>query len=102
MDDLRDYRFYAEDMLHPSATAQKYVWDHFSESFFSKPTRETLRQVQQIHKAMQHKPFHPGDEAHIRFAKKNLATIELLRISAPELNLTNEFAYFARIIDESL
>lgn len=102
MDDLRDYRFYAEDMLHPSTLAQRYVWDHFSETFFSKSTRETLRQVQQIRKAMQHKPFHPGDEAHIRFAKKNIATIEMLRIAAPELELTDEFAFFARIIDESL
>lgn len=102
MDDLRDYRFYAEDMLHPSVIAQRYVWDHFSESFFSKSTRETLRQVQQIRKAMQHKPFHPGDEAHIRFAKKNIATIEMLRTAVPELELADEFAFFARIIDESL
>ncbi len=102
MDDLRDYRFYAEDMLHPAPTAQRYIWDHFAESFFSKSTRETLRQVQQIRKAMQHKPFHPGDEAHVRFAKKNIAAIELLRISAPELILTEEITFFKRIIDESL
>jgi len=102
MDDLRDYRFYAEDMLHPAPTAQRYIWDHFAESFFSKPTRETLRQVQQIRKAMQHKPFHPGDEAHIRFAKKNIAVLEMLRLSAPELDLTEEITFFTRIIDESL
>lgn len=102
IDDLRDYRFYAEDMIHPTATAQRYVWDHFSDTFFSKSTKETIRQVQQIHKAMQHKPFHPSDEAHIRFAKKNIATIEMLRISAPELDLTDEFDFFARIVDESL
>jgi lysophospholipase L1-like esterase len=101
VDDLRDYRFYADDMLHPSAVAQRYVWDHFSESFFHKATKEAIRQVQQIRKAMQHKPFHPGDEAHVRFAKKYVAAIEMLRISAPELDLTNEMTYFARIIDQS-
>lgn len=102
MDDLRDYRFYAEDMLHPSPVAQKYIWEAFSEIHFSKPVREIIRQVHQIRKAMQHRPFHPGDEAHIRFAKKNIAAIEMLQATVPELNLTEEKAHFVRILSESL
>jgi hypothetical protein len=102
MDDLRDYRFYADDMLHPSTMAQRYIWDHFSETYFTKSTRETIRQVQQIRKAMNHKPFHPGDEAHKRFAMKNIAAIEVLAHSAPELNLNEEKAFFEQILEESL
>jgi hypothetical protein len=102
MDELRDYRFYADDMLHPSAVAQRYIWDHFSESYFSKATREIIRQVQQLRKAMMHRPFHPGDEAHIRFAKKNIAAIEMLAASVPELNLCEERAFFEHILEESL
>jgi hypothetical protein len=101
MDDLRDYRFYAEDMLHPSAVAQKYVWDHFSETVFSKPTREIIRQVQQLRRAMQHKPFHPGSEEHLRFAKKNLAAIQFLQAASPEVDLSVERRYFEAIIDRS-
>lgn len=99
MDDLRDYRFYAEDMVHPSVTAQRYIWDHFSDTCFSKPTKEVVRQVQQIRKAMEHKPFHPQEEAYRRFAKKNIAMIELLSVNAPELDLSEERAFFEQILE---
>jgi len=79
--------------------AQRYIWDHFADTCFSKPTKEYVRQVQQIRKAMEHKPFHPDDEAYKRFAKKNIATIELLSVNAPELDLTEERAFFERILD---
>ena len=98
MDDLRDYRFYADDMVHPSTLATNYIWDHFSESFFSKQTREMAKQVQQIRKAMEHRPFRPDESAYRRFAQKNLAAIEGLLISEPSLNLTEEKVFFERII----
>jgi len=100
LDDLRDYRFFADDMLHPSLLAQSYIWEHFSETFFNKGTREMARQVQAIHKAMEHKPFHPNDEAYKRFAQKNLAAIEGLTLSEPSLTLQDERAFFERIIRE--
>jgi GSCFA family len=99
MDDLRDYRFYADDMLHPSQVAQRYIWEHFSDTCFPKTTKEVVRQVQQVRKAMKHKPFRPDDEAFIRFAKKNIATLEILSVNAPELNLSEERAYFEQIIE---
>jgi hypothetical protein len=99
MDDLRDYRFYAEDMLHPSLLAQRYVWEHFSDTCFSKQTKEVVRQVQQLRRAMEHKPFQPGEEAYKRFAKKNIATIELLSVNTPELDLSEERAFFEKILD---
>lgn len=100
LDDLRDYRFFADDLLHPSTLAQTYIWEHFTETFFSKGTREMARQVQAIHKAMEHRPFHPNDEAYRRFAQKNLAAIEGLSLSEPSLTLNDERAYFERIIRE--
>lgn len=98
LDDLRDYRFYADDLLHPSTLAQNYIWEHFAETYFNKATREMARQVLAIHKAMEHKPFHPGDEAYRRFAQKQLAAIEGLVLSEPALTLTEERAFFERII----
>jgi len=99
MDDLRDYRFYAEDMVHPSVIAQHYIWNHFSDTCFSKPTKEVVRQVQQVRKAMEHKPFHPQEEVYRRFAKKNIATIELLSLNVPELDLSEERAFFEQILE---
>ncbi len=98
MDDLRDYRFYAEDMLHPSSVAVSYIWDHFTDSFFNKQTKEMAKQVQQIRKAMEHRPFRPDDPAYRRFAQKNLAAIEGLALSEPALDLGEEKAFFELII----
>lgn len=98
IDDLRDYRFYEEDMLHPSAVAVKYIWDAFAQFAFDKPTKEIVAQVQQIHKAMQHKPFHPEDEAFRLFAKKNLAAIAMLKSQYPDLQLDQEEAYFKDLV----
>ena len=98
MDELRDYRFYADDMLHPSPLAQQYIWEHFSESLFSKSTREIVHQVRQIRKAMLHKPFHPDSDDYFRFAKKNIAAIELLLLKSPILDLTKERMFFEKIL----
>ncbi|MCE5173857.1 MAG: GSCFA domain-containing protein [Bacteroidales bacterium] len=99
MDDLRDYRFYAEDMVHPSAIAQRYIWDYFSDTCFTKSTKDIVHQVQQIRKAMEHKPFHPEDEAYKRFAKKNIAILELLAAKAPEIDLNKERCFFEQILE---
>lgn len=93
-DDLRDYRFYADDMVHPSLMAQQYIRDRFSEIFFHRQTGEVVRQVRQIRKAAEHRPFHPNSEAYKRFAKKNIAAIELLSAMVPELDLSREKAVF--------
>lgn len=98
VDDLRDYRFYAEDMLHPSETAKQYIWEHFSDCCFSKATREIVNQVRQIRKAMQHRPFHPDSEDYVRFAKKNIAAIQMLQVASPDLDLTEERSYFEQIL----
>ncbi len=97
-DDLRDYRFYTEDMLHPSETAVKYIWEAFSQFAFDKSTRELMHQVQQLHKAMQHRPQRPDDEAYKRFAQKNLASIAVLEASQPGLDLSGERAFFQSVL----
>lgn len=97
IDDLRDYRFYDTDMLHPSQLAKDYIWEHFSETFLTKPTREIAKQVHQIRKAMNHRPLRENDDAYIRFAKKNIASIEMLKISVPELDLSDELIFFENI-----
>ncbi|MBQ9202011.1 MAG: GSCFA domain-containing protein [Bacteroidales bacterium] len=97
-DDLRDYRFYDDDLIHPSQAAVRYIWSHFGNFAFDKTTREIIQQLEQIHKAMEHRPFHPGDEAYLRFAQKNLAALSLLQHRCPELDLKKETAFFTAIL----
>lgn len=69
MDELRDYRFYAEDMLHPNLTAINYIWERFSENYISDSCFSTMEEVSNIQKAMAHKPFNPDSDSHQKFLK---------------------------------
>lgn len=70
MDELRDYRFYAEDMLHPSATAINYIWEKFQTVWISEEALEIMSEVDSIQKGMSHRPFNPSAEAHLSFLKQ--------------------------------
>jgi GSCFA family. len=70
LDDLRDYRFYADDMLHPSPQAIEYIWSKFSSSFFSADTKDAIREWKCIQRDLDHKPFHPDSEAYKEFRRK--------------------------------
>jgi hypothetical protein len=67
MDELRDYRFYAEDMLHPSAMAVDYIWERFKESTISEAAYSAMDVVESIQKGLQHRPFNPHSESHKKF-----------------------------------
>jgi hypothetical protein len=67
MDELRDYRFYAEDMLHPSQTAIDYIWKRFSENYISEENFTTLEEVCSIQKGLAHRPFNPDSDSHQKF-----------------------------------
>jgi hypothetical protein len=67
MDELRDYRFYAEDMLHPSQTAIDYIWKRFSENYISEENFATMGEVCSIQKGLAHRPFNPDSDSHQKF-----------------------------------
>ncbi|PKH49441.1 GSCFA domain-containing protein [Tenacibaculum sp. Bg11-29] len=67
MDELRDYRFYAEDMIHPNKTAINYIWDKFFTSWTSEETQQTMSKVAIIQKGLTHRSFNPTSEAHLKF-----------------------------------
>lgn len=66
-DELRDYRFYAVDMLHPSDQAVEYIWQRFANTFFSPDTFSFIEEYRPIRQALQHKPFHPDSEEYRLF-----------------------------------
>lgn len=67
MDELRDYRFYADDMLHPSTQAVEYIWQRFGDMFFSERTRQFLREWQPVKAALAHRPFNPDSAEYKAF-----------------------------------
>ena len=69
MDELRDYRFYKEDMIHPNQTAVNYIWEKFSNVWLSENTKEIMNKVAVIQKGLQHRSFNPKSEAHLKFLK---------------------------------
>lgn len=69
-DELRDYRFYREDMLHPTDQAVEYIWQRFGETFFSKQTRKFLEEWHPIKATLAHRPFNPEAEEYKKFLEK--------------------------------
>jgi len=70
MDELRDYRFYAEDMLHPNQVAIDYIWKRFKETTISETAFAVIDEVENVQKSLSHKPFNPNSESHLKFQSK--------------------------------
>lgn len=79
MDDLRDYRFYKSDMLHPANEAEDYIWEKFMEQYFSQDLKEFVRKWSAILSALGHKAFHPATASHQQFLRDTLKKIEELK-----------------------
>ena len=94
MDDLRDYRYYAEDLAHPSKTAVDYVWERFCEAVLSPKAQEQLPRIEQIVAAAEHRPFNPESEEYRAFCRKMLAKVE----SMPEIDFSFEKSKFERYL----
>ncbi|MCS6933929.1 MAG: GSCFA domain-containing protein [Chitinophagales bacterium] len=80
IDDLRDYRFYAEDMLHPNYLATQYVWEKICETFLSENTRSLLQKIDDVLMAARHRPRNPSSAAHRKFVQKYLQLIQELQV----------------------
>jgi len=86
MDELRDYRFYKSDLIHPNETAIDIIWARFSEAWVDATTVALQKEIDIIQKGFQHKPFHPESEAHQVFLKSLQQKIEALKVKLPYLD----------------
>lgn len=86
MDELRDYRFYAEDMLHPNQVAIDYIWVKFFENFVSEAVFKTMQEICDIQKALHHKPFNPDSESHQKFLNNLESKISKIKEKLPFIN----------------
>ena len=70
MDELRDYRYYAEDMIHPSDVAINYIFEQFTKTYLTDEAIRTADEIQKIKKSLAHRPLHPDSEEYQNFKKK--------------------------------
>lgn len=73
LDELRDYRFYDADMLHPSRQAVEYIWERFEETMLTADCRAFVKEIEPVRKALKHKPFDAESEEYKRFLAENKA-----------------------------
>lgn len=85
MDELRDYRFYNEDMIHPSKTAVNYIWERFSENWISESSNKTMNKVDSIQKRLDHKSFNPVSVEHQKLLLSIDKDIEALQKTHPTI-----------------
>ena len=84
LDELRDYRFYKEDMLHPNALAVDYIWERFYNVWISEAANQTMQEVEYIQKGLAHRPFNSNSDAHKQF---------LQQIENKKNTLLNDFSF---------
>ena len=82
-DELRDYRFYASDMLHPSQQAVDYIWERLMDAYFSPEAKAFLEEWRPLKQALGHKPFDPDSEAYKALMDKTMLKLEELREKYP-------------------
>ncbi|OOV20279.1 GSCFA domain-containing protein [Flavobacterium sp. LM4] len=85
MDELRDYRFYSEDMLHPNKVAIDYIWHKFSENYIAENSFLTMQEIEDIQKRLHHRSFNPESEQHQKFLAKLQQKIKLLEKKQPSI-----------------
>ena len=96
-DDLRDYRFYADDLVHPSNQAIDYIWERFAEAIFTERTKQLLPKVMKIVAAAAHRPFNIHSEEYQEFCRKQLAAAKAM----VEVDFSDECDFFARYSHKS-
>lgn len=96
MDDLRDYRFYDSDLLHPNKLATDYIWEKFSTSIFSDSCLTLMKEIEKIVKAREHRTRNVKSENHQAFIKTQIEKIKMLQDKHPHLDLSEDESYFRK------
>ena len=94
IDDLRDYRFYAEDLVHPNYQATQYVWEKFTEACMNEDAKSLMKEIAEINLAFQHKPFNHLTAQHQQFLKSYTNKTKELQSKYPFLEFAKELNYF--------
>lgn len=86
MDELRDYRFYAADLIHPNAIAIQYIWERFVAHYIDESMYGVMKKVDEVQKGLNHRPFNPTAEQHMKFLDSLIEKIDDLLVNYPFMN----------------
>lgn len=86
-DELRDYRFYAQDMIHPSNQAVEYIWEKLSATYFSEATKQFMTEWIPLKKALEHRPFDPDGNEYKEFMRKTMLKVDEMSQKYPNFAL---------------
>ena len=101
IDDLRDYRFFAEDLAHPNYQATQYVWEKFVEACMSSTTKKLMDEIAAINLAYHHKPFNSSSLQHKQFLQSMVEKTNILQQKHAYLDLEKELSFFKQGISGS-
>lgn len=93
-DELRDYRFYAADMLHPTEQAVDYIWERFSDTYFSQLTADFIAEWRPLKQALAHKVLDATSNDFIKFKQSSIEKLNSIAEKYPLLDVTNELQHF--------
>lgn len=93
-DELRDYRFYAADMLHPTEQAVDYIWERFSDTYFSQSTTDFIAEWRPLKQALAHKVLDATSNDFMKFKQSSIEKLNIIAKKYPLLDVTNELQYF--------
>lgn len=99
MDELRDYRFYSDDMLHISSRGVDYIWTRFTEAFFDPSAYRMVKDITVILRGIEHKPFNPSTDKHRQFLRMLLSKISSVERSLPEADFSDEKRYIRQLLE---
>lgn len=98
MDDLRDYRFYKEDLIHPNTTAETYIWNKFIDSFCPDKTKTLLHKWDKVNKAIQHKPFFPESDGYLQHVVDTIS--KLVELNS-EMDVNEEIEHLQHVLQNN-
>ncbi|MBT8308551.1 MAG: GSCFA domain-containing protein [Maribacter sp.] len=93
MDELRDYRFYKSDMVHPNELAVDYIWERFKGVWISDKAFSTMAKVEEIQRGLKHRPFNPGSQEHQKFLNSLNTKTRLLQKEFPFIEFQSAFPH---------
>jgi|SRR5690554_4454790 len=99
IDELRDYRFYNDDMTHPSPIAQEFIWQRFSYKYFSDSVKYINKEWSQLSKSIQHRPLHVNSQSYIEFVSNTLEKLQIFSKKYPHISCDEEINHFSNIVN---
>ena len=95
IDELRDYRFYKTDLIHPNELAIDYIWEKITQTYFDETTFKFYEELKVLLKSIEHRPFNPNSDQHQKFV---IETLNKTRALSDSINLATEIEQLTKLL----